>query len=125
MLNGTIPADADYAKKLEVLKHCLQKNAIWYKDGGVWTPPANAKFTFFHSMKDEVVPISNMKSFGSKWGWDNANCKYIKYDTETYKHCDVGTVSFAWYYDDYVCEIYRNKWKAANIHFQGELGFNF
>ncbi len=125
MLNGTLPTDATLAHKLETMKHCLQKNALWYADGGVWTPPAGAKFTFFHSKRDEVVPCSNMNSIGDKWGWSNSCCKYIEYDTDTHTHVGTGTAFFAWYYGDYVSEIYRNKWKAGNYHFTGEKGFSF
>lgn len=90
--NGTLPADKDMADKLVLLKHCLRKNALNFKkDDQDWLPPTGAKFSFFHSPLDIVVPYDNLTSVKQSWGDNSNRCRYIKYEANIPSHSDVGT----------------------------------
>lgn len=119
-LNGTEPSDAAMARKLQILEHCLKKNALWYKDDNtMWTPPASSKFTFFHALKDNVVPYVNMQSLLEKWGVAERTCHFERNNTNTSTHESVGTAFFAWYYSDWVDDLYKNKWTAGYYETEG------
>ena len=119
-LNGTVPSDATMAKKLQILEHCLKKNALWYKDENtLWTPPAGSKFTFFHALEDKVVPYVNMQSLLEKWGVSSRTCQFERNNTNTSSHTSVGTAFFVWYYSDWVSSMYENTWTAGYHETEG------
>ena len=119
-LNGTVPSDATMAKKLQILEHCLKKNALWYKDDNTqWTPPAGSKFTFFHSMKDNVVPYVNMQTLLERWGVTDRTCHFERNNTDTYTHESSGVSFFAWYYSDWAKSMWNNNWTAGYYETEG------
>lgn len=121
-LDGTVPSNATMARKLQILEHCLKKNALWYKeDGDRWTPPAGSKFTFFSAKKDLVVPYDNLLSVIGHWGSDNNCCKYEINDSNTKDHVSVGTAFFLYYHGDYVKEMLNNKWESGIRYFSNIL----
>lgn len=118
-LNGTLPADESVRHKLEVLKHCLQKNSLHYNynadpvylklsfgplSGSIKVTP---KYTFFHGGDDPVVPYDNVKSVYDKWGINSV--RVIKC-TDVGSHGDYGALFFMRVHDKYVDEILFNKW---------------
>ena len=115
MIDGTLPSDPVIARKLQVLEHCLKKNALWYKDDNtVWTAPAGSKFTFFHSVGDYVVPFRNVQSLMDKWGEENSFCDFQVNNTDTRDHESVGTAFFAYYYAGWMKDIINDKWNAGH-----------
>ena len=95
---GMVPSKVseERKKKLELLGHCLRKNALFYKSYKEnWTPPADAKFTFFHAPGDKVVPDLNLTSvrqaWGDEWGSSSAHARYILFEAGVDGHTDVGT----------------------------------
>lgn len=115
--NGQIvPADPTVAKKFKLLEHCLKKHSLFYKDdGSVWTPPTGAKFTFFHSKGDAVVPFANMESVMNVWGKDCPQAQFIGYDNrKTYTHVDVGTEFFLFQHKELVNQALGvSTWKSG------------
>ena len=123
---ATLPTDQVMAEKLKTLAHCLKKNALFYKDDkSVWMPPTGAKFTFFHSAKDEVVGYCNLQSVIDAWGVTNNSCLYMKYDKKTYKHEATGKAFFAErnYSDTFIDLMLRNKWESGFRTLEGIVGW--
>ena len=93
--NGTVPADAQRKKKIELLVHCLKKNALFYKsDTENWTPPAGAQFTFYHGKGDIVVPYYNFQSVADAWKNNKSQCRFITYDGDVDGHTELGAQFF-------------------------------
>ena len=109
---------AERKKKLELLGHCLRKNALFYKsDKENWMPPAGAKFTFFHAPGDKVVPEMNMTSvrqaWGDEWGSSSAHARYIEFDAGVDGHTDVGTQFMLRCMIPETYNFINDKWKAG------------
>lgn len=64
-------------RKLKALLKCMRRNQLCYGEKGDWIPPSGAKFTFFHSTTDEVVPYVNMSTVRSNWG--DSKARYISF----------------------------------------------
>lgn len=107
--NGkTLPSDPILARKIKTLEHCLKKHSLLYQaDGSTWTPPADAKFTFFHSVRDAVVPYANLESVISAWGKDSRQAKYVSYTSNSnYSHLDAGTQFVLFHHKDLVNQLF-------------------
>lgn len=109
--DGTLPDDKTLALKLQTLGHCLQKHGLTYSEGGTWVPPSDAKFTFFHARRDDVVPYENMDLVRLRWGYDKA--KYIEYNTDTWIHSSVGSPFFIYYSFREALKILEGDWKSG------------
>lgn len=75
--DGTI-TDSKLRRKLRALLKCMRSNRLFHGEDGDWMPPRDAKFTFFHSTTDEVVPYVNMTSVREVWG--NQKARYISFE---------------------------------------------
>lgn len=114
--NGTLPADKAVADKLTLLKHCLRKNAINYKtDDKDWIPPTGAKFSFFHSPLDIVVPYDNLTSVQQSWGENSSRCRYIRYTANIPSHADVGTQFMLECMVGEVYLLFKERWSARSF----------
>lgn len=102
-------------EKLRTLKNCLMKNSLLYN----FTIPAGAKFTFFHSAEDEVVPYSNLQALLDTWG--DSNLRAYKYETSTKTHVGTGRSFYLKYGDVYVYHILNNVWTSGTINISGQL----
>lgn len=115
--DGTLPKDKTLAKKLQTLEHCLKKNGLTYSESGTWVPPSDAKFTFFHARKDDVVPYENMDLVRVRWGYDKA--RYIEYNTDTWIHSSVGSPFFLYYSFSEALDILEGDWKSGGQVYSG------
>ena len=115
-----LPDDPSYAANLKALRDVLRRNSLYYN----WKPQINSGFTFFHSIRDEVVPyISNMQTVEEQWGTTTPlpYCKYDYFNSSTYRHVATGTAFFIDYSRPMVEEILNGKWKAGNHNIQGGM----
>lgn len=103
-------------QKLKALKHCLEKNQLMYGD---FQKPSDAKFTFFHSFYDEVVPYSNLETVIDSWGTNSIRA--YKYDAGTKLHSRTGAAFYLNYSDSYVSDIRNGKWKTGLSTVTGKL----
>lgn len=114
--DGTLPSDKKLADKLKLLHRCLRKNALNYKsDSEYWNPPAGARFCFFHSPLDGVVPYDNLESVKKSWGDNSPNCRYVKYEANIPSHSNIGTQFML---QDMPGEVYlllKDRWKAGSV----------
>ena len=102
-------------EKLRTLRNCLMKNSLLYN----FTIPDGAKFTFFHSVDDEVVPFSNLQALLNAWG--DSNLRAYKYETGTKTHVGTGRSFYLNYSDDYVFDILgNNKWSSGTSTITGK-----
>ena len=114
--DGTLPADPDRAAKIQLLKHCLRKNALNYKsDTQDWTPPAGARFTFFHSPLDGVVPEANLNSVKDSWGKSSPACRYVKYGADIDSHSSIGTQFMLVDMPGEVYLLLEDDWKSNSV----------
>lgn len=114
-------------KKLKVLKHCLEKNALTYGfdpsagfdlefpimqfDAKLHVTP---NFTFFHGKHDTVVPIDNLNGIKQKWSssvYKLVTCPNI------YDHGKLAVVFFLQLHDKYVQEMFKREWKPGTFSF--------
>ena len=115
-----LPASPTYAANLQNLRQVLRRNALYY----AWKPQPDSGFTFFHSIRDEVVPYAaNMQTVADHWGTTTPQpySKYDYYNSNTYLHVATGTAFFTDYCRIMVEEIIKDKWKAGNYNIQGGL----
>ena len=115
-----LPDEPVLAANLKALRQVLRRNSLYYN----WKPEANSGFTFFHSIRDEVVPyISNMQTVEEQWGTTTPlpYCKYDYFNSSTYRHVATGTAFFTDYSRPMVEEILNGKWKAGNHNIQGGM----
>lgn len=112
------PGEVD-PDKLDALKHFLEKNSLLY---GGWAPSAKSGMTFFHSTRDEVVPVCNLDMLDSWWlgGHQDGYLAYW-YETSTYLHVGTGKAFYLYYADDYVNKIFKDKWKPGRYEIKGGL----
>ena len=108
-VGGDVPAD-----KLRALEQCLTENQLFYH----WTPNQDSGFTFFHSTKDEVVPICNLNAVDTAWyNRDDTSkhpyCGYWYTSDATYLHVDTGTFFYVKYCGGWVNDILDGKWKCG------------
>lgn len=108
--------------KLQVLKHCLEKNSLHYDFNAdqVYRKVSlgslsgkvkiNPKFTFFHGGSDTVVPYDNVQSLSDKWGINSI--RLIKCIDEG-DHGDYGKLFFLRVHDKYVDEILFDRWETG------------
>jgi len=112
--NGTVPADADRKKKVELLAHCLKKNALIYKsDTENWTPSSGAKFTFYHGKQDIVVPYYNFQSVADAWKDFRKQTRLITYDGGIDGHSEIGQQFFLNCVIPETYLFFHNKWTSA------------
>lgn len=113
-----LPDDPNYASNLKALRQVLRRNSLYYE----WQPQANSGFTFFHSIRDEVVPyISNMQTVADHWGTSTPlpYCKIDYYSDYTYRHVATGTAFYTTYCGAMIQDILNGKWKAGNHNVKG------
>ena len=112
--NGTLPADNVRKQKIELLAHCLKKNALFYKsDTEDWTPPQGSQFTFFHGKRDIVVPFTNFQTVQDSWKDHKSQCRFITYDAAITGHSDIGTQFFLTCMDPETYLMLNGNWKAS------------
>lgn len=93
-------------EKLKTLKNCLMKNRLFHN----FTLPDDARFTFFHSLGDEVVPYSNLQSVINTWG---NSVKAFKYNTQTKTHVGTGAVFYVGVAKHFINALFAPKWKGG------------
>lgn len=113
------PGEVD-PDKLYALKKFLEKNSLLY---GGWAPSANSGMTFFHSTRDEVVPLCNWETLDDAWWYGGHRDGYLAYwyETSTYLHVGTGKAFYLYYADDYVNKIFNDKWKSGRYEIKGGL----
>lgn len=116
---GKEPADKTLADKLRTLRHCLRKNGLTYGPNGTWTPPSDAKFTFFHASNDDVVPFENMTAVRDRWGTGKA--RYIRYSTNATTHGTVGGTFFIFYSFKEALNMLEGDWEPGETMVSGGL----
>ena len=111
--DGTIKGDVPEAK-LKALEKALKENSLYYGD---YKPGTFECFTFFHSMRDEVVPYCNMQSLKNAWG--DKTVKYSTYNAPAvYLHVGTGAAFYAVYAPYLLKEIMAKKWKPGSFGIQ-------
>ena len=103
--------------KLNALKRCLERNSLVYQG---WKPPKNSGLTFFHSTRDEVVPIDNMDAVDREWYFGYNDCyRFYRYKTDTYLHVGTGRAFYLAYATDFVNKIFKNEWEPGRTTIDG------
>ena len=112
--NGTLPTDNVRKQKIELLAHCLKKNALFYKsDTENWTPPKGSQFTFFHGKGDIVVPFTNFQSVLDAWKDHKSQCNFTTYDAGINGHSAIGVQFFLNAMDPETYAMLLGKWEAG------------
>ena len=111
--NGSITGNVQ-EDKLKALEKALKENSLYYGD---YKPGTFECFTFFHSMRDEVVPYCNMQSLKNAWG--DKTVKYSTYNAPAvYLHVGTGAAFYAVYAPYLLKEIMAKKWKPGSFGIQ-------
>ena len=116
-VDGDVPAE-----KLRALEQCLTENRLYYS----WMPPKNSGFSFFHSTKDEVVPVCNADAVDAAWsnGGSDLPFAYYKYENKrTYFHVGTGSAFYVGYCGSMVSDILKGKWKGERHTEKGGITY--
>ena len=116
-VGGDVPTE-----KLKALEQCLTENQLHYS----WKPSKDSGFTFFHSTKDEVVPVCNADAVDAAWsaGASDLPFAYYKYDNKrTYYHVATGSAFYVSYCGSKVSDILKGKWKGGRHTEKGGITY--
>ena len=114
--NGTVPADSDRKKKIELLAHCFKKNSLFYKsETENWTPPSGAQFSFYHGKDDLLVPYHNFQLVAEAWNNNKKQCRFVTYDGVIESHFELGKLFFLDFMMPEAFLMFQERWASAEL----------
>lgn len=114
---GSVPTGYSNVK-LDALKQALAENCLTY--GDKWMPSqGNTPFIFFHSTRDEVVPVCNYESVKGSWGIERIQGH--PYKSGTYLHVNSGAAFYTRYVNNFVYPLLKGPQPTGESNITGIL----